>query len=67
MEPQLEGGIEEVVVREAVEGLNNFPKCNKVLNVKTFGPICNKVLNVISLQCNRLTPSVHCFYGGHSH
>ena len=24
-------------------------------------------LNVISLQCNRLTPSVHCCYGGHPH
>ena len=37
---------------------NNFPKCNKVLNVITFGPKCNKALNVISLQCNPLTPSV---------
>ena len=39
----------------------------EVLNVITFGPKCNKVLNVISLQCNRLTPSVHCCYGGHPH
>ena len=46
---------------------NNFPKCNQVLYVITFGPKCNKVLNVISLQCNRLTPSVHCCYGGHPH
>ena len=37
---------------------NNCPKCNKVLNVITFGPKCNKALNVISLQCNPLTPSV---------
>ena len=42
-------------------------KCNKVLNVLTFGPKYNKVLNVISLQCNRFTPSVHCYYGGHPH
>ena len=46
---------------------NNCPKGNEVLNVITFGPKCNKVLNVISLQCNRLTPSVHCCYGGHPH
>ena len=46
---------------------NNCPKCNKVLNVITFDPKCNKLLNVISLQCNRLTPSVHCCYGGHPH
>ena len=46
---------------------NNCPKCNKVLNVITFVPKCNKVLNVISLQCNHLTPSAHCCYGGHPH
>ena len=34
---------------------NNCPKCNKVLNVITFGPKCNKVLNVItcSPKCNK--------------
>ena len=32
-----------------VEGLNviNVPKCNKVLNVITFGPKCNKPLNLV--------------------
>ena len=36
-------------VRDVVEGLNviNVPKCNKVLNVITFGPKCNKVLNLV--------------------
>ena len=34
------------------------PKCNNC-------PKFNKVLNVISLQCNSLTPSAHCCYGGH--
>ena len=34
---------------------NNCPKCNKVLNVITFGPKCNKVLNVITFspKCNK--------------
>ena len=34
---------------------NNCPKCNKVLNVITFGHKCNKVLNVITFgpQCNK--------------
>ena len=34
---------------------NNSPKCNKVLNVITFGPKCNKVLNVITFspKCNK--------------
>ena len=34
---------------------NNYPKCNKVLNVITFGPKCIKVLNVIIFgpKCNK--------------
>ena len=34
---------------------NNFPKCNKVLNVIKFGPKCNKVLNAITFspKCNK--------------
>ena len=34
---------------------NNCPKCNKVLNVITFGPKCNKALNVITFgpKCNK--------------
>ena len=34
---------------------NNFPKCNKVLNVIIFGPKCNKALNVITFgpKCNK--------------
>ena len=34
---------------------NNCPKCNKVLNVITFGPKCNKILNVITFspKCNK--------------
>ena len=38
--------------RLAVESLNviNGPKCNKVLNVITFGAKCNKLLRVISLD-----------------
>ena len=34
---------------------NNYPKCNKVLNVITVGPKCNKALNVITFgpKCNK--------------
>ena len=34
---------------------NNCPKCNKFLNVITFGPKCNKALNVITFgpKCDK--------------
>ena len=45
---------------------NDCPKWNEVLNVITLIPKCNRqlALNLIRLQCNRLTPPMHCCCNG---